>query len=224
MKPWVVLDEVRTPGGTLVTLKRRDREFAIFAGRDNLMSSRSYGSEEALAALGCVQARTLARPRVLVGGLGLGFTLRAALDLLPRTASVTVAELLPRVVEWNRGPLGPLAGHPLADARVRVEIGDVASLLRGSRGRFDAVLLDVDNGPVAMMAEGNAGLYSDRGASEAHRALAAGGVLAVWSAGDDREYQRRLRRAGFTVTVEHARARGKKGAHYTIFLASRSSP
>ncbi len=220
MKPWVVLDEADTPGGTHIALKQRDQEFAIFAGRYNLMSSRTHGSEEALAALGCAHARMLARPRVLVGGLGLGFTLRAALDLLPPTTTVTVAELLPKVVEWNRGPLAHFAGHPLADPRVRVEVADVAAVLRSGPGHFDAILLDVDNGPVAMTVAGNAGLYSERGVADARSALAAGGVLAVWSAGDDREYERRLRRAGFSLKVEHVRAREKKGARHTIFLAS----
>jgi spermidine synthase len=221
VKRWVVLDETQTPGGLRLSLEQHDEEFAIVADRHVLMSSRMHTSEDMLAALGCAHARTLPSPRVLVGGLGLGFTLRAALDVLPPAATVTVAELLPKVVDWNRGPLGPLAGHPLADARVRVEIGDVAALLRARPGGFDAVLLDVDNGPAALTADRNAGLYSERGVAEARAALTQGGVLAVWSAAPDREFERRLRRSGFDVKVQVVRAHQKKGSRHTIFLASR---
>jgi len=149
----------------------------------------------------------------------MGFTLRATLDLLPPTATVVVAELVPAVVDWNRGPLGPLAGHPLKDRRVRVEVGDVGATLRASTGRFDAVLLDVDNGPAAFTTPDNAGLYDDGGLAAARAALKAGGVLAVWSAWEDRKFEHRLRHGGFTVEVEHVRARLKKGGpHHTIFL------
>jgi spermidine synthase len=221
VKRWVLLDETQTPAGMRLSLQQHDEEFAILADRHVLMSSRMHGSEDTLAALGCAHARTLPSPRVLVGGLGLGFTLRAALDVLPPAATVTVAELLPKVVDWNRGPLGPLAGHPLADARVRVEIGDVAALLRARPGGFDAVLLDVDNGPAALTADRNAGLYSERGVAEVRAALTPRGVLAVWSAAPDREFERRLRRSGFDVTVEVVRAHQQKGSRHTIFLASR---
>ena len=170
-----------------------------------------------------MRARTRDAPAVLVGGLGMGFTLRAALDLLPRTATVTVAELVPAIVEWNRGPLGPLAGHPLNDSRVAVEAADVAVALRASTGRFDAVLLDVDNGPDAFTATGNARLYSDEGLAAARNALKPRGVLAVWSAWEDRKFEQRLRYAGFAVTVERVRARLKKGGpHHTIFVGTRS--
>ena len=135
------------------------------------MSSRMHGSEEALATFACRRARMLAEPCVLIGGLGMGFTLRATLDLLPPDATVIVAELVPAVIEWNRGPLGPLAGHPLKDRRVAVHVGDVAATLRSSPGRFDAVLLDVDNGPAAFTASHNAGLYDDRGLAAARAAL-----------------------------------------------------
>lgn len=146
MKPWELLGEARTPDGTALALTRRDREYVILANGKSLMSSRMHGSEEALATLACRRLRA-PEPCVLVGGLGMGFTLRATLDLLPPGATVVVAELVPAVVEWNRGPLGPLAGHPLDDRRVRIEVGDVAAALRSNPGRFDAVLLDVDNGP-----------------------------------------------------------------------------
>jgi spermidine synthase len=200
-------------------LVRRDNEYIILANGKSLMSSRMHGSEEALAALACRRARTLVQPCVLVGGLGMGFTLRATLDILPPDAIVVVAELLPAVVEWNRGPLGPLAGHPLKDKRVRVEVGDVGVTLSSGSGEFDAVLLDVDNGPAAFTASDNAGLYDDRGLASARAALKMGGVLAVWSARDDRKFQQRLRYGGFIVQVECVRGRLKKGGpRHTVFL------
>jgi spermidine synthase len=200
-------------------LTRRDNEYIILANGKSLMSSRMHGSEEALATLACRRVRTLEQPCVLVGGLGMGFTLRATLDFLPQDAMVVVAELVPAVVEWNRGPLGPLAGHPLKDKRVRVDVGDVAVTLSSSRGRFDAVLLDVDNGPAAFTASDNAGLYGDRGLAAARAALKMGGVLAVWSAREDRKFEQRLRYGGFAVQVERVRGRLKKGGpRHTIFL------
>jgi len=219
VKPTELLGETRTPDGAEMALTRRDSEYVILASGRSLMSSRMHGSEEALATFGCRRARTLKAPCVLVGGLGMGFTLRAALDLLPPEATVVVAELVSGVVEWNRGPLGPLAGHPLRDARVTVDVGDVADSMRANPGRFDAILLDVDNGPSAFTAADNAGLYSDRGLEAARTALTIGGVLAVWSAWDDRKFEQRLRHGGFRVEVERVRGRLKKGGpRHTIFL------
>jgi spermidine synthase len=216
-----LLGDTRTPDGAVLALARRGGEYIILADGRTLMSSRMHGSEEALATLACARARTLEQPCVLVGGLGMGFTLRATLDLLPRDATVVVTELVPAVVEWNRGPLGPLAEHPLKDARVRVEVGDVLATLRASRDRFDAVLLDVDNGPRAFTASANVGLYDDRGVAAARAALKSGGVLAVWSAWDDRRFEQRLRYGGFTVVVERVRGRLKKGGpRHTIFLGA----
>ena len=167
-----------------------------------LMSSRRHGSEDALAALACPHLRSAEEPHVLVGGLGMGFTLRATLDLLPPDATVTVVELLPAVVEWNRGPLGALAGYPLKDQRVRIEVGDVGVALRASGpARFGAILLDVDNGPAAFTASANRGLYDNAGVGAAYAALETGGVLAVWSARDDRKFEQRLRFHGFDVQV-----------------------
>ncbi len=187
----------------------------------SLMSSRMHGSEQALATLALVDVPD--SPCILVGGLGMGFTLRATLDRLPPTATVVLAELLPAVVAWNRGPLGPLAGHPLQDSRVKLELADVAEVLRASRGRFDAVLLDVDNGPDAFTAGTNAGLYDNRGIAAARDALTASGVMAVWSAWEDRRFEQRLRYAGFTVRVERVRGRLKRGGpKHTIFLARRT--
>jgi spermidine synthase len=202
-----------------MALTCRSGEYVILASGRSLMSSRMHGSEEALATITCRRVRTLEQPCVLVGGLGMGFTLRATLDLLPPDASVVVAELVPAVIEWNRGPLGPLAGHPLKDSRVKIEVGDVAATLRSSRSRFDAVLLDVDNGPAAFTAAHNVGLYNDDGLRAARAALKPGGVLAVWSAWEDRKFEQRLRYGGFTVEVQRVRGRLKKGGpRHTIFL------
>jgi spermidine synthase len=202
-----------------MTLTRQGSEYVILASGKPLMSSRMHGSEEALAAFGCRNARRREAPCVLVGGLGMGFTLRATLDLLPADATVIVAELVPAVVEWNRGPLGPLAAHPLNDPRVRVEIGDVAAVIAASTARFDAMLLDVDNGPAAFTATHNTRLYDDRGLAAARAALKSGGTLAVWSAWDDRRFEQRLRYGGFAVEVERVRGRLKKGGpRHTIFL------
>ena len=198
----------------------RDREYVIHVNGDTLMSSRMHGSEEALATLACEHARTSARPRVLVGGLGMGFTLRATLDLLPADASVTVAELIPAVVEWNHGPLAPLAGRPLDDRRVRIRSGeDVGFTLRANPGGFDAVLLDVDNGPAAFTEAANHGLYDNAGVAAAYTALRAQGTLAVWSAWNDRKFEQRLRFHGFDARAERVRARLSRGGRWhTIFV------
>ena len=221
MKPWELLGQTRAPDGAELALTLRSGEYVILANGKSLMSSRMHGSEEALAAFACARIRGRREPRVsvLIGGLGMGFTLRATLDLLPQDAAVVVAELLPAVVEWNLGPLGPLAGHPLKDRRVRVEPGDVGVTLRSSVNAFDAILLDVDNGPAAFASSGNAGLYNNAGLAAARAALRDGGVLAVWSAREDRKFEQRLRYAGFRVEVERVRGRLKKGGpRHTIFL------
>jgi spermidine synthase len=220
MKPWELLGQTRAPDGAELALTLRSGEYVILANGKSLMSSRMHGSEEALATSACARLRGREDPRVLIGGLGMGFTLRATLDHLPPTASVVVAELLPAVVEWNRGPLGPLAGHPLKDRRVRVESGDVARAIGSSVNAYDAILLDVDNGPAAFATAGNAALYNDTGLAAARAALRDGGVLAIWSAREDRKFEQRLRYAGFRVEVERVRARLKKGGpRHVIFLA-----
>jgi spermidine synthase len=223
VKPFELLGQTLSPDGTVMKLIRRGDEYIIFADGAILMSSRMHGSEEALAKFACQRVRTLERPCVLIGGLGMGFTLRATLDLLSPDATVVVAELVPAVVEWNRGPLGPLAGHPLKDKRVRVEIGDVAVTLGSRLGQFDAVLLDVDNGPAAFTASNNAGLYDHRGIAAARAALKINGVLAVWAAQDDRKFEQRLRQGRFDVQVRRVRGRLKKGGpRHTIFLSHKS--
>jgi spermidine synthase len=221
VKPWELLGEAHTPEGTLMTLTRRGNEYMILADGKDLMSSRMKGSEEELARLGCDRARALESPIVLVGGLGMGFTLRATLDTLPPDAKVIVAELMPAVVEWNRGPLGPLTENALADRRVHVEIGDVVALLRRSPARFDAILLDVDNGPAAFTQASNAGLYDNAGLTIVREALnPAEGVVAVWSAWDDRKFEHRLRHHGFHAETHHVRARLRQGGpRHTIFVA-----
>ncbi len=223
VKPVELLGQALSRDGTVLKLVRRGDEYIILANGKSLMSSRMHGSEEALATFACRHARTLERPCVLIGGLGMGFTLRAALGLLPPGAVVIVAEIVPAVVEWNRGPLGPLAGEPLNDPRVQVEIDDVAITLASRRGQFDAILLDVDNGPAAFAGSNNAGLYDDRGIAAAFSALKMDGVLAVWSAREDRKFAQRLRHGRFEVEVERVRARLKQGGpSHTIFIGRKS--
>jgi hypothetical protein len=229
VKPWELLAEARTPDGTLMSLTRRDTELVIMAGGKILMSSRMHGSEEAMAEMAFKRLGrrspgegglpSLADACVLIGGLGLGYTLRATLDLLPADATVIVAELIPAIVEWHDGPLAALAGKPTADKRVQIEVKDVVATLRSNAGRFDAILLDIDNGPEAFTESSNAGLYNDRGIAAIRAALKPGGMLAVWSAWEDRRFEQRLKYGGFKVEVERVRARLKKGGpRHTIFL------
>jgi len=220
VKPLQLLDQCLCPDGTILKLVRRGDEYLILANDQPLMSTRMHGSEETLAKLACRRAQELQQSTILIGGLGMGFTLRATLDLLPPNAAVVVTELVPAVVAWNRGPLGPLAAHPLNDPRVHIKIEDVAATLNSSRARFDAILLDVDNGPAALTTSNNAALYNDHGIAAAHAALKTKGVLAVWSAREDRKFEERLRRGKFTVEVQQVRARQeKRGSRHTIFLA-----
>jgi spermidine synthase len=219
VNPFELLGQTVSPDGTVMKLTRRGDEYIILADGAVLMTSRMHGSEEALATLACERLRMLKRPNVLIGGLGMGFTLRATLDLLPSGATVVVAELVPEVVEWNRGPLGPLAGHPLKDKRAWVETGDVAVILSSPLGPFDAALLDVDNGPAASMASSNERLYNTGGIAAAHEALNPNGVLAVWATREDRKFEQRLAAGGFRVEVQRVRGRLKSGGpHHTIFL------
>ena len=219
MIPWEKLDRAATPDGGELTLHRRGHEFTIRVNGADLMGSRQHGSEEALAVEGCAGLGALPRVRVLVGGLGMGFTARAALNVLGPDARVDVAEISPAVVAWNRGPLSHLADHPLADNRVRVLEGDVAKIIAGTKGGYNAILLDVDNGPSAMTTAGNDSLYDWNGLSRALTALTPGGVYAVWSAADDPKFTARLRDMGFETRVEHVRARRGRGGHHTLWLA-----
>jgi spermidine synthase len=224
MKPFELLGQQRSRDGTILKLVRRGDEYLILANGQNLMSSRMHGSEEALATFACRTAATMKQPTVLIGGLGMGFTLRAALDLLSPDAKVVVAELIPAIVEWNRGPLGPLAGYPLSDSRVQVETDDVAIILSASTSQFDAVLLDVDNGPAAFTDIHNAGLYDESGIAAVFSALKLHGVLAVWSAREDKKFTQRLRDGRFTVEVQPVRGRLKQGGPRHIIYLGKKSP
>lgn len=219
MQPWELLGSVTLPGGDSLILRRRGEEFSLQFANFELMNSRQHDSEEQLATLGLAARGTLAGAHVLVGGLGMGYTLRAALDTLPADARVTVSELVPEVVDWNRDYLGHLAGEPLADPRVSVAIGDVADLLRRSRRAFDAVLIDIDNGPEADTHDDNNWLYSSAGLAATKASLKPGGVLTVWSTYPSDEFTRRLRRAGFDVDLRHVRSRGRKGNRHIIWVA-----
>jgi spermidine synthase len=222
MKPWVLLESAAVPGGGELHLWQHVRDFSIRVGREELMHSHAHGSEDALASL--AQERLGARPgtAVLVGGLGMGFTAAAALRGLGGDGRVVVAELVPAVVAWNRGPLAHLAGAPLDDPRVEVRIGDVADLLRGGIGAYDIILLDVDNGPHGQTATANGWLYGAEGLACARRALRPGGVLAVWSAAADEAFTRRLRGAGFQVEARWVSAHGQRGRRHLIWIAQRA--
>lgn len=224
MTPWTVLGKAEIPnGGGELKLSQRGEEFSIrLCGvRGELMNSRVHGSEEALAELGCAHLDAVADAQVLVGGLGMGFTLAAALKASPGSARVTVAELIPEVVEWNQGPLGECAGRPLQDPRTQVQIGDVAELFKGSGPCYDAVLLDVDNGPEGLTHTDNHQLYSAPGLRLIYSSLRATGMLAVWSAFPDPSFLTRLKKTGFRVRAQTVRARAGKGSRHTIFLAQK---
>lgn len=219
MKPQHTLGRATTPDGRELILYERDGAYAIRVDGRELMSSRAHGSEEALARL--VLAKLSVRaPRILVGGLGMGYTLRAVLDLTPAAAEVLVAEILPAVVEWNRGHLADLARRPLEDPRVAVEMRDVVAVMSESPASFDAVLLDVDNGPAAFTTAANSRLYEASGLALVRRSLRRGGVLGVWSADPDPPFVRRLAGAGFRTEVATVPARsGRKGPMHTLFIA-----
>ena len=224
MIPWVQLGTASVPGGEgELRLMQRGREFSIFAGAIELMSSRLSGSEEALASMTCLRVKDRPQPHVLIGGLGMGFTLRTALALLGPGAAVTVAELVPEVVAWAREPLAHIHGASLSDPRVTIFEGDVGALITGVQSRYDAILLDVDNGPAGLMRAANDDLYDIYGLREAHKALKPGGVLAVWSAAPDPVFEKRLRAAGYRVEDHRVRANGRNtGPRHVIWLGTRT--
>ncbi len=223
MLPRTLIDSAEIPGGGTLRLIRRGEEWSITLGANELMNSRLSGSEEALAELALARVAGVAPPvpiRVLIGGLGMGFTLRAALRLLGRDARVTVAELVPAVVEWAQGPMAAVHGDSLDDPRVAVRTADVAALIGEALGAWDAILLDVDNGPDGIVTAGNDRLYDERGLRAARRALRPGGVLAVWSSAPSPAFTRRLGRAGADVEEHIVRAhKGRSGARHTVWLA-----
>lgn len=222
MIPWVHLDTATVPGGEgTLRLKRRGAEFSIMLGDNELMNSRLSGSEQALATLACERLSNCPAPKFLIGGLGMGFTLRAALEKLGPKAEVVVAELVPAVVAWARGPMAEVFAGSLDDSRAKIREADVAGVIAEARGAWDVILLDVDNGPDGLTRASNDGLYSAAGLRSARAALRPGGLLAVWSSGPDASFTKRLKQAGFSVEEVGARARGKRGgARHVIWIAT----
>ncbi len=223
MVPWKLLDSAQTPDkNSELRLYQRGAEFCIRVDGLALMNSRSYDSESALAELPCSRIADRANARILIGGLGMGYTLAAALTSLGTDAEVVVAELVPAVVAWNRGALGELAGHPLQDSRVTVQEQDVIRLLKNKQEAFDAIIIDVDNSPDGLTQKGNDWLYSRAGLLVTQMALRPEGVLAVWSVTSDRAFTLRLRSAGFVVEESIVGARdSRKGGRHTLWIATR---
>lgn len=222
MIPWQLVDTADVPGGGQLRLKRRGTEFSIMLGQNELMNSRLSGSEQAMATLTADRLGAVKTPRLLIGGLGMGFTLRAALAILPAQARIVVAELVPAVVAWARGPMADIFGGSLTDPRVDIRKTDVGPLIRAERAAFDAILLDVDNGPQGLTRAANDSLYGHDGLTAARAALRPGGVLAVWSAHPDADFSRRLGRSGFEVSEHRVRAGTTgRGARHVIWIAQR---
>jgi len=221
--PWEEIDRAEIPGQEgIITLRKRGTEFSIRTATTELMNSRLHGSEDALAELTCSRLKHKDGLKILVGGLGMGYTLAAALDHSDKNTLITVSELVPAVVRWNRQHLGKLAGMPLNDPRVSIKEEDVAETIRKNKSAWDAILLDVDNGPDGLTQEANDRLYDVSGLQTAFSALRPGGILAVWSSGPDDSFTRRLKRCGFqTETVTVRARRPGKGARHTIWLAGK---
>ena len=222
MKPMIQLAAVATPDGKQLTLSQRDGDFYICVDRQSLMNSRLHESELELARLACAHIAAHRNPTVLIGGLGMGYTLRQTLDMLRPEATVVVAELIPEVVRWNRELMGGLTGHPLRDPRVVVEVRDVVDIIRNSPGKFDAIMLDIDNGPVAMTSDGNDRLYGRQGIQACRDALTARGCLAVWSAAVVTSFESRLQHEGLHSGSYYAAGyKGGKSRTRCIWVASR---
>ena len=224
MIPWEKLDTARVPGtdGEL-RLMRRGTEFSIMLGTNELMNSRLSGSEAALATLAAKKIEAVAKPHVLIGGLGMGFTLRAALAVLGGGARIVVSELVPAVVAWARGPMAKIFGDSLSDPRVSIREMDVTEIIRSQRSKFDAILLDVDNGPEGLTRQANDALYNSSGLKAARAALRPGGVLAVWSSGPNASFSKRVAAVGFDVNEVQVRATGRGGgARHIIWIATKS--
>lgn len=222
MLPWIELDRANVPGGGEFRLMQRGTEFTIFAGTIGLMSSRQAGSEEAMARIAAERIGGRTKARVLIGGLGMGFTLRAALAGFRPDAELVVAELVPEIAgKWARGPLAHLHGETLDDPRLTLKVGDVGAVMAGDAGKFDAILLDVDNGPEGLSRPGNDALYSHSGIARAKAALRPGGMLAVWSVAPDAQFTKRLGQSGMKVEELKARAHGGKGARHVVWVATK---
>ena len=225
MIPWKVLDTAKVPGGDeVLRLKQRGSEFVIALGDNQLMSNRLSATEQALATIACDGLRTAQKPRILIGGLGMGFTLRAALKILGPQARIAVAELVPAVVKWARGPMAEIFEGSLDDPRVTIHETDVGELIRAGKQAYDAILLDVDNGPEGLSRVANDALYDDKGLRAAHAALRPGGVLAIWSSAPHPEFAARLRKTKFAVKEIAIRAKGPRGgAQHLMWTATRAT-
>jgi len=223
MIPWLQLDTARVPGADVqLRLMQRGAEFSMMLGQNELMSSRLSGSEEALATLACRRIETVKSPHLLIGGLGMGFTLRAALAVLGSDARIMVAELVPAVIAWARGPMADIFGDSLDDPRASIREADVVDVVRSHDSAFDAILLDVDNGPEGLIRKANDALYDVKGLKAIRRALRPGGVLAVWSSGPNPLFSKRLGAAGFEVNEVAVRATTKRrGARHVIWFATK---
>jgi spermidine synthase len=217
------IDEARTPAGELIRLTRESGHFVVRVDGLILMSSGAHHSEEHMAKIGCAGLRGRPDARVLVGGLGLGYTLRSALDEVGPRATVVVSELLEAVVTWNRGPVAHLAEQPLDDPRVRIEVGDLVAYIRSRPAPFDTLLLDVDCGPDSFSSKGNGRLYDRKGLALLRQSLRPGGALVVWSAYECPPFVQALRRAGFETRVVSARERGNRGARHTLYVGRRAA-
>lgn len=219
MNPWIHLDTAQIPGGGELKLMQRGQDYSIMSGRIELMNSRLYGSEVALFKLAWAKVAQLQAPRMLIGGLGMGFTLRAALADLPKDARIVVAELVPEVIAWAGGHLAPLYGDSLADPRAKIVQGDVADRLAEAKPPYDLILMDVDNGPDGLNRDANDSLYSVAGLANLRRAVKRDGVVAVWSAGPDQAFAGRFRRAGFAVDEHKVGASPSgKGPRHVIWV------
>jgi len=222
MTPWSHLDTAQVPGGGKLRLMQRGAEFSIRLDSNELMNSRLTATEQALATIACEKVRTRVQQKVLIGGLGMGFTLRAALVVLGQDSQIIVAELVPAVVAWARGPMATLFGDSLTDPRVRIRETDVSEMIRAARSEYDAILLDVDNGPEGITREANDRLYDLDGLTSAYMALRPGGVLAVWSSTSDAKFTARLNKTGFDVVENPLRAKGPQGgAKHFVWTATR---
>ena len=223
MIPWLQIDSARVPGADVeLRLMKRGDEFSMKLGPNELMNSRLSGSEEALATLACKRIEAIKAPHLLIGGLGMGFTLRAALAVLGPKARITVAELVPAVIDWARGPMADMFGDSLTDPRATVLSADVVAVIGSQASAFDAILLDVDNGPEGLIRKANDALYDLKGLKAIRRALRPKGVLAVWSSGPNASFSKRLRDAGFDVNEVAVRATTKRsGARHVIWFATK---
>jgi len=222
VKKWTTVDRALTPDGKTISLEEHDGSYAIRVDGVPLMSTRQHGSEERLAELACAHVRDIRHARVLIGGLGFGFTLKAALAALPTDAKVVTAEILGAVIAWNRNPAYGLAANAMSDPRVTVVQKDVAEVIREGRRGFDSIVLDVDNGPAALSTGGNGRLYEMGGLCDVRAALRPGGCVAIWSVAADAAFERLMTQAGFVVEVTRCRSRGSSGRWHTLFLGRRN--